>query len=553
MTFLPIVERELRVMSRRRLTFWSRSGSALVALLAGAAMYFGAEAAVWPSLFTGPSVFTALAWMAFLHCLAAGPRLTADCLSEERREGTLGLLFLTDLKGYDIVLGKLAATSLNACYGLLAVVPILAVSILMGGVSAGQLWRTVLVLAASLTFSLTAGLFCSLWCTRGRRAASWTSATVASVVLLPFVALMIWMEVTHFRGPPTTAMAWLVVSPALALGLATQPPTQFAAGGSLFVASVGIAGGLSLAFLTLTSLLLPRRWADRPASATRLRWRARCRRLLEGTPERRAAFRRRLLEANPFFWLSARDRLKPAYVWGFLVLTVAVWFVSDLIDPGAGEDTAFLAVVSLAVHASLKVWMAFVAVLRIAEDRRSGALELLLATPLKVADLVRGQFLALTRQFGGPCLAVVAADAVFCGAVLRSNGAEPVTSLLLYGTHILLLPLDAFAIGLLGLWAAVRSPQATKAAASVVFRVLVLPWLAFLLLVSATSYLTLRYRWRWEPTENLAILVWFAMGFVNALAFALFAWHRLRTRFRSAAAERVGRRRGWWGAWLNRE
>ena len=44
----------------------------------------------------------------------------------------MGLIFLTDLKGYDVVLGKLAATSLNGFYGLLAVFPLLAFPLLTG-------------------------------------------------------------------------------------------------------------------------------------------------------------------------------------------------------------------------------------------------------------------------------------------------------------------------------------------------------------------------------------------------------------------------------------
>ncbi|HQU46125.1 MAG TPA: hypothetical protein PK867_25150, partial [Pirellulales bacterium] len=42
--------------------------------------------------------------------------LTADCISSERREGTLGLLFLTDLRGHDVVLGKLVVAGLGAFY-----------------------------------------------------------------------------------------------------------------------------------------------------------------------------------------------------------------------------------------------------------------------------------------------------------------------------------------------------------------------------------------------------------------------------------------------------
>ena len=49
---------------------------------------------------------------------SAGLLGTADCVSSEKRDGTLGLLFLTDLKGYDVICGKLAANSVSVLYGL---------------------------------------------------------------------------------------------------------------------------------------------------------------------------------------------------------------------------------------------------------------------------------------------------------------------------------------------------------------------------------------------------------------------------------------------------
>ena len=55
-------------------------------------------------------LFWGLTGSAVFYCLLSGVWFTADCLSEEKREGTLGLLFLTDLKGYDVVFGKLVAT-----------------------------------------------------------------------------------------------------------------------------------------------------------------------------------------------------------------------------------------------------------------------------------------------------------------------------------------------------------------------------------------------------------------------------------------------------------
>src|SRR5438270_11752646 len=109
----------------------------------------------------GHGLFSVLAWLGLIYCLLGGVGNTADCLSEEKREGTLGLLFLTDLKGYDVVLGKLLATSLNSFYGLLAIFPILAISLLVGGVTGTEFWRMVLVSVDNLLFSLALGIFCS--------------------------------------------------------------------------------------------------------------------------------------------------------------------------------------------------------------------------------------------------------------------------------------------------------------------------------------------------------------------------------------------------------
>ena len=99
-----------------------------------------------------------LSGYAFILCLLTGVLLTSDCLSQEKRDGTLGLLFLTDLKGYDVVLGKFIATSLNAFYGLLALLPVMALPLLLGGVTGAEFWRTALALVNALFFSLAPGI-----------------------------------------------------------------------------------------------------------------------------------------------------------------------------------------------------------------------------------------------------------------------------------------------------------------------------------------------------------------------------------------------------------
>ena len=55
----------------------------------------------------------------------------------------------------------------------------------------------------------------------------------------------------------------------------------------------------------------------------------------------------------------------------------------------------------------LKLWVVTETCQRLAEDRRIGALELLLSTPLTTREILRGQWLALKRQFAKPLAAVL--------------------------------------------------------------------------------------------------------------------------------------------------
>ena len=160
MTFLPIVERELRVAARSRFTFWSRLAAAAFALLIFGALQLLAQKSggAFPA---GQIEFGVLKWFAFIYACAMGLFLTADSLSEEKREGTLGLLFLTDLRGYDVVFGKLLTQSLRAFFGLLAAFPIMGLALLAGGVTGGEFSRSILVICNTLFVSLALGMLVS--------------------------------------------------------------------------------------------------------------------------------------------------------------------------------------------------------------------------------------------------------------------------------------------------------------------------------------------------------------------------------------------------------
>jgi ABC-type transport system involved in cytochrome c biogenesis permease component len=121
MTVLPVIARELRVSARQPFTYYLRVLGVTALLLMS--LLFGLQVGFEPTF--GRELFGALHRTLFGAIWVLVPMLTADCISRERREGTLGLLFLTPLKGTDIVVAKAVAQGLRAITLGLAVLPVL--------------------------------------------------------------------------------------------------------------------------------------------------------------------------------------------------------------------------------------------------------------------------------------------------------------------------------------------------------------------------------------------------------------------------------------------
>ena len=123
MTLFPIVVRELRARSRLKATFWLRALVVIVGILICLPQLTIAGSYTAPSQI-GKSIFYSVVIAAFVLS-SCGCFLTADALSSERREGTLGLLLLTRVKVLDILLGKLSSIGLSSICGLIAFSPFL--------------------------------------------------------------------------------------------------------------------------------------------------------------------------------------------------------------------------------------------------------------------------------------------------------------------------------------------------------------------------------------------------------------------------------------------
>ncbi len=542
MTFLPIVTRELRVASRKRATYLVRSLAGLLVIGLGTWLFIVMENQSPRDLAQG--LFYILSGSAVVFALLSGLRTTADCLSEEKREGTLGLLFLTDLRGYDVVLGKLVANSVNALYAVLAVLPMLAIPLLMGGITPAETARMALLVLNALFFSLAAGILASALSRSAQHALLGTA-----VVILVFSALLpaggALLEITgKTRGVPP---ALLVPSAGFAFYAAVDQ--VYRTGGQPFLVSMAVIHILAWLFLGLASAIAPRTWQERPAGVQRQRWSERFKTWAYGGASERVSFRRRLLNRNAFFWLASRFRIKPAMVWSFVALVACVWVWGLAKAPRAWLEPGMYLATGLLLNFTLRCWFAAEATRQLAEDRKAGTLELLLSTPLQVQEILRGQRLALSRQFMGPVLVVLVVECVFMVASLAEDPDPQGSYLWLYLAGMSMFVLDLLALYWIGMWQALSAKNQSRAISTSLARVMVFPWVLIALVLLFGALLSMGGINPPDPGPWFFLALWFGTGLVIDLTFAAVARYRLLREFRLAAQERYGAAPGLW-KWL---
>jgi ABC-type transport system involved in multi-copper enzyme maturation permease subunit len=420
MTVFPVIARELRASARQPFTYYLRVVGVTALLLASLlfGLHYGFEASLGRQLFGA------------LHCTLFGaiwvlvPMLTADCISRERREGTLGLLFLTPLKGTDIVVAKGLVHGLRALTLSLAVVPVLTLPFLMGGVSWKEAAFSVVVNANAMCWALAAGLLASAWSKAWMRALL-GAATLAIAFFLLLVTGAGWFLLTTSSFGPAglIEISW---DRSLSAGLLLLAN---ATDGWLIYGRWGLLRQMTLALgeTTVVSLLLlvvavlaagakiRHAWQEEPPSQRQV-WLERtfC------TPVLWLSFFHRWmrwkLERNPIGWLEQRTWSGRLVTWGWLAVLISIYsFVFT--------DRQFLNAVGM--HATL-AWlltgtMAMSAAGSFRRERDTGVLELLLVSPLGESQILSGRLGGLWSQFL-PAAGLLLSVWAYCSSFLPNGG-----------------------------------------------------------------------------------------------------------------------------------
>jgi ABC-type transport system involved in multi-copper enzyme maturation permease subunit len=399
MTVLPVIARELRASARQPFTYYLRVLGVTALLLAS--LLFGLHFGFEPAL--GSLLFAALHTTLFGAIWVLVPLLTADCISRERREGTLGLLFLTPLKGTDIVVAKGLVHGLRAMTLWLAVLPVLTIPFLMGGVSWAEAVLSVMVNANAMCCALAAGLLASAWSKEWLRSLL-GAALLACAFLMLVCAEAGWfmLHASTFSRPGQFEITW---ERSLTAGLFVFANMgqdwsgffRWARPGNLFWA-LGQTTLVSL--LTLVAAILVagaktrRSWQEEPPSR-RVVWAQRtfCTPVLWVSFFRR--WMRRKLERNPIGWLEQRTWSGRLVTWGWLAVLISI-YSAVLTDRqflmnanGLQETMAWLLAGSMAMSAAGSF----------RRERDSGVLELLLVSPLGENQIISGRLGGLWSQF----------------------------------------------------------------------------------------------------------------------------------------------------------
>ncbi len=175
----PIIKKDLRVAARSMRISWGLFAYEAVLTMAFLLAIIIIEAES-QSIYTDSNVYSNL--LALFPVIAIAqvcivtlimPILTASAISGERERQTLDIMLTTCMSPFSIVMGKVGSAVVHILFFVMAGMPIMALSFVVGGLSWMNLLYFVLVIILLAVTAGSVGIFCSAICRK----------TIAAVIL----------------------------------------------------------------------------------------------------------------------------------------------------------------------------------------------------------------------------------------------------------------------------------------------------------------------------------------------------------------------------------
>lgn len=391
-----VIQRELRSLSRRPITYWGRFAAAVLAI------FFMAQHSMMVD--SGRDLFRAAVMLSFVLCILDAVRRGAATIADETREGTLGLLLLTPLSGKNLLFGKYASVMIASLPMALAIVPLFAVAILLGGVSGTEFVRASLAL---VHFQSIAVVLAVLTSSNSR------SSGTAMVATLCILGVGLFMSGVLSAGE--------IFNP-------INPLTPIMSLFDLKVRWIAVISSILIWQLLLQLILrekgrnFSREWREAEEREVRFANYMADLRHAQAVPTTRippkiekpsydAIGTPKWFDQNPMEWLTLREMGMHTGPWVFS-LAAALCCVFAILTPVGIFYTVLLTI-------GLSIFLCVASARPMAVARESNSLELIATTPLGVDGMIKGNIRAVRRIFLWPALIVVGTFGYFAFKELR--------------------------------------------------------------------------------------------------------------------------------------
>jgi ABC-type transport system involved in multi-copper enzyme maturation permease subunit len=346
----------------------------------------------------GPVLFHLLTLVQLSLFLFFSALAAASAVAQEKDRRTFVLLLMTDMRNYEIVLGKLLGSLLPIALLLVATLPVLMFLVLLGGVALTQVLQALLIVAATSLAAGSLGGLIALWRDR-------TFQALALTVLFLVLYLCLVRALGVVPGlSETTVQAWQqCLEPFRALETVTKPDYEEAGlepaygfGAVMLLFAMVLNGWGILRLRTWNPSGEPIMQRERPEDVEEKE------RIAAATGQQavRASVHAapgavRRVGPNPILWREIYTRAygrRPLLVkTAYLIALVMICYYA-LAPVLHGERIAFAAAYGLVPVGVLSLLLvAAQAATAITSERDTGALDLLLVTDLTPQEFIFGK------------------------------------------------------------------------------------------------------------------------------------------------------------------
>jgi ABC-type transport system involved in multi-copper enzyme maturation permease subunit len=384
-----VIAREMRALARYRTPFVLRTVYAVLISTPVASFVadFGDQTR-WTGeqmAYFGYQTFGILVWFQCFLAVALGILMGVVSVSVERRERTLGLVMLSQVRPRELILGKLTALLALLSTVLLAGLPVYALVGWAGGLD--YFWFACLVLLSAMlaTLGIVAGLAASVALRNGFAAVLGAGV----LVVAPIVFGLIWHQALASGQPdlPSRLLA--------SVGWLTASVAQQDADDGLFWSAIDVLAisAMIAALFGIAVRRLPRAASAREGSGLRGAF-EKLDRFYESINVGGIRFGRdrRSLTGDPVSWLTRTTSGTALMRYGFRIAAVATILslvsVPWLLFEGSQELIWFL------FGAGLVVAMLSLGAGSLGDEKARRSLGVLLATPLTAAQILHGKMRA---------------------------------------------------------------------------------------------------------------------------------------------------------------